>query len=122
MFIPVYASCTSTSALGTHFLTSQIAHPQAKVVCDYVLHLGVGVFGAGEGAVWVADSGATFHVTGNPMLSLAADPLPPPVRKSEMRVRRWHIGDMRSLEIEQQFGEMSMGTRTASGGMCMRPW
>ena len=61
-------SCTST--LRTHLLTAQIEHPQAKDVFHPVL--GVGVLGAVEGEVQVADSGAAFHVTGAPtfMLSL----------------------------------------------------
>lgn len=61
---------------------------------------GIDVFCVGEEELGVVDSGATFHVTGNPMLMF--DWKPPPVGKSTLVVR-----DNRSLQ-GGYFGKLSM--------------
>ena len=47
-----------------HPVTAQVAQ-QGKPVCDNVLEPGV-VSGVHEGEWWVADTGAMYHVTGDP--------------------------------------------------------
>ncbi|CAN0297573.1 unnamed protein product, partial [Scytosiphon promiscuus] len=56
---------------------------------------------------WVADSGATYHVTGNP--SGMVECVPPPVGRSSLV-----IGDRRSLQIEC-FGKLSLVMHSAKG-------
>ena len=59
-----------------------------------------GIFGGNGREQWVADSGTTFHVTGNPVGMVECKP-PPPDRSTLV------IGDMRSLRV-QCFGKLPM--------------
>ena len=58
----VESTYTSNSTLNTH-LTAQCAEP-GKNTNDS--GLGIGVSGAGGREEWIANSGSTFHVTGDP--------------------------------------------------------
>ena len=49
-----------------------------------------GIFGGNGREQWIAESGVTFHVTGNPVGMLGCNP-PPPGRSTLI------LGDMRSL-------------------------
>ena len=51
-----------------------------------------GIFGDTGREQWVADSGATFHITGNPAGMVGCNP-PPPGRCTLL------VGDMRSLRV-----------------------
>ena len=62
------------------------------------------VFLGGMGEQWVADSGATFHVTGNPVGMVECKP-PPPDRSTLV------VSDMRSLRV-QCFGKLPMITHS----------
>ena len=91
-------SCVPTS--NPHLLTAHVAQ-QGKDGCD-------DFFWGGTGREeWVADSGATFHVTGNPVGMVECNP-PPLGRRSLV------IGDMRSLKIEY-FGNLPMVMHSQQG-------
>ena len=66
-----------------------------------------GILGGNGREQWVADSGATFHVTGNPVGMVECNP-PPLGRRSLV------IGDMRSLKIEY-FGNLPMVMHSQQG-------
>ena len=51
-----------------------------------------GIFGGNGREQWIPDSGATFHVTGNPAGMVGCNP-PPPGRSALV------VGDMRSLQV-----------------------
>ncbi|CAN0441657.1 unnamed protein product, partial [Laminaria digitata] len=59
--------------------------------------------------VWVADSGATYHVTGDPTFMFECKP--PPVGKGTLLV-----GDMGSMRVEC-FGKLSMVMNSAGGDL-----
>ena len=70
--------------------------------------LGVMIFFGGAGREeWVADSGATFHVTGNSVGMVECKP-PPPDRSTLV------VSDMRSLKI-QCFGSLPMVMHSQQG-------
>ena len=71
---------------------------QGKPVRDEILESGVvsGVgSGGSEGAWWVVDAGATYHVTGDPSCMFESRPLP--VGTSKLMG-----GDMRSLDLNTE--------------------
>ena len=76
-------SCVPT--FNQHLLTAQFAQNDKDGRS--------GIFGGNGREQWVADSGATFHVTGNPVGMVECNP-PPLGRRSLV------IGDMRSLKID----------------------
>ena len=98
---PTYGS---NSGHDPYFLTTQCAHP-AKSAND--ARLGIGVFGGGGREEWVADSGATSHLTGDPSGMNGSEP--PPVGRSSLVV-----GDMRPLRIES-FGKLPLAMHCAKG-------
>ena len=83
-------SCVPT--FNPHLLTAHVAQ-QGKAGCD-------DFFGGNGREEWIADSGATFHVTGIP--SGLVECKPPPPDKSTLVV-----SDMRSLRV-QCFGKLPM--------------
>ena len=89
-------SCVPT--FNPHLLTAHVAQ-QDKAGCDDFL----GGTGREE---WIADSGATFHVTGNP--SGLVECTPPPLGRSLV------VSDMRSLKI-QCFGSLPMVMHSQQG-------
>ena len=91
----------STPTFDPHLLTAHVAQ-QGKAGCD-------DFFGATGREEWIADSGATFHVTGNP--SGLVECAPP-------SLDRWSlvVGDMRSLKI-QCFGSSLMVMHSQQGNV-----
>ncbi|CAN0439319.1 unnamed protein product, partial [Laminaria digitata] len=96
----------STSMFDAHLLTAQFAH-QGKNFCDSGFKSDG--FGLSESDLWVADSGATYHVTGDPTFMFECKP--PPVGKGTLLV-----GDMRSMRVEC-FGKLSMVMHSAGGDL-----
>ena len=89
----------NTPTFDPHLLTALVAQ-QGKAGCDD--------FSGGTGREeWVADSGATFHVTGNPSGLVECKP-PPPDRRSLV------VSDMRSLRV-QCFGSLPMVMHSQQG-------
>ena len=66
-----------------------------------------GILGGNGREQWVADSGATFHVTDNPVGMVECNP-PPPDRSTLV------VSDMRSLRV-QCFGKLPMTMHSKHG-------
>ncbi|CAN0551783.1 unnamed protein product, partial [Laminaria digitata] len=66
-------------------------------------------FGLGDSEVWVADSGAAYHVTGDPTFMFECNP--PSAGKGTLLV-----GDMRLMHVEC-FGKLSMVMHSAGGDL-----
>ena len=83
-------SCVPT--FNPHLLTAQFAQKDKDGRS--------GIFGGNGREQWVADSGATFHVTGNPVGMVECKP-PPPDRSTLV------VSDMKSLRV-QCFGKLPL--------------
>ena len=100
------SSSNSPHRFNPHLLTADFVQ-QGKTAIDSVLGSGL-IEAGGDRDMWVADSGSTFQVTGNPF-GMVECRLPPPPEKSSLVV-----GDMRSLKIGF-FGELALAMHCAKG-------